>query len=117
MGEVNVKINGRNYGISCQDGQEQRVLDLGHYVDERVKTISAAGAASNENHLMVLTALMLCDEIFDLREGGAGVASSTHQAEHINVSTISSEDEAHMAHAINHLAERIDTLAKRIQSV
>jgi len=49
MAQVTLTINGRNYGITCDDGQEQRVMDLGHYVDERIKALSKAGAASNEN--------------------------------------------------------------------
>ena len=67
MAEVSITINGRTFGISCEDGQEQRVHDLGRYVDARLKEIAKAGAASNESHLLVLTTLMLSDEIFDLR--------------------------------------------------
>ena len=68
MAHINLTINGRNFGMECDDGQEQRVIDLGNYVDAKVKTIAAAGAASNENHLLVLTSLMLADEIHDLRD-------------------------------------------------
>ena len=66
MAEVTLSINGRDYGISCDDGQEQRVQDLGMYVDSRLRDIAKAGAASNESHLLVLTSIMLADEIFDL---------------------------------------------------
>jgi len=110
MGEVNVNISGRNYGISCQDGQEQRVIDLGQYVDERLKNIASSGAASNENHLLVLTALMLSDEVFDLRENGstqAPAAQSTVQ---------NSEQDEHVAQAIDQLADRIDQIAQRIEA-
>ncbi|MGH1398786.1 MAG: cell division protein ZapA [Alphaproteobacteria bacterium] len=107
MGEVNINISGRNYGISCQDGQEQRVHDLGQYVDARVKEISKAGAAANETHLLVLTTLMLADEIFEQRENPSAVAP---QAEPSNT------NEAEVAEAINTLATRIDQIAKRIQA-
>lgn len=111
MGEVNIKINGRDFGISCQDGQEQRVTDLGKYVDTRLKDISKAGAASSENHLLVLTTLMLADEVFDLKEN-EGVVS-----QHLETARANQNDEAEVVNAIGHLAERIDTIAKRIQSV
>ena len=68
MAEVNLSINGRNYGIACDDGQEKRVKELGYYVDQRIKEIARAGAANNDAHLLVLTALMLADEIYELRE-------------------------------------------------
>ena len=109
MGEVNINISGRNYGISCQDGQEQRVNDLGQYVDTRMKEIAKAGAAANETHLLVLTTLMLADEIFDHRENGTS-ASPAPQPEASNT------NEAEVADAINTLATRIDQIAKRIQA-
>ena len=110
MAELNLMINGRSFGISCDDGQEQRVIDLGHYVDSRLKDIARAGAANNETHLLVLTALMLTDEIFDLREK---VSDLGGQAEHAN--TLQA-DELVIAQAIDHLAERIDTIADRIKA-
>ena len=110
MGEVNITISGRNYGISCQDGQEERVHNLGEYVDQRLKSISQAGAATSENHLLVLTALMLSDEVFDLREN---VGTQTEQ---LQSAQANQNDEAEVAQAIDQLANRIDQIAKRIQT-
>ena len=67
MAEISVNINGRKYGMECDDGQESRVVDLGQYVDHKVKQIAAAGAATGESHLLVLTSLMLADEILELK--------------------------------------------------
>ena len=110
MGEVNITISGKNYGISCQDGQEQRVSDLGGYVSERLKGIAGAGAATSENHLLVLTALMLSDEIFDLREN---VGAQTQQ---LQGAQANENNEEEVAQAIDQLADRIDQIAQRIQS-
>ncbi len=104
MAEVTLTINGRNYGISCDDGQEQRVVDLGHYVDSRMKDISRSGAASNDTHLLVLTALMLADESFDARQN----ADQNGQA------AAPQEDELVIARVIDQLADRIDTIADRM---
>ncbi len=113
MGEVTLTINGRSYGMACDDGQEQRVIDLGHYVDQRLKEISKTGAAGSENHLLVLTALMLSDEVFELRENIAGLSqqadSQAHESESFR------QEEAVIAQAIDSLAERIDLIANRIQ--
>ncbi|MCK5284190.1 MAG: cell division protein ZapA [Alphaproteobacteria bacterium] len=111
MSEITLTINGHNFGISCDNGQEQRVMDLGHYVDNRLKDISRAGAASNEAHLLVLTSLMLADEVFDLRNKLGELGGQTQDGESGN------QDELVIAQAIDHLAERIDTIAGRIQKV
>lgn len=113
MGEVNITISGKNYGISCQDGQEKRVSDLGDYVNQRLKSIAQAGAANNENHLLVLTALMLSDEVFDLRDN---VGTQSQQAHEAQVQQASQGDEEEIVQAIDHLAGRIDQIAKRIQA-
>ncbi len=110
MAEITLTINGRNFGISCDDGQEQRVMDLGHYVDGRLKDISRAGAASNEAHLLVLTSLMLADEVYDLRSQVGDLDELTQPG-----SGSAEKDELVIAQAIDHLAERIDTIAGRIQ--
>ncbi len=110
MAQVSISINGRTYGISCQDGQEQRVTDLGHYVDARLKDIAAAGAAASESHLLVLTTLMLADEVFDLRDDVGSLNGQVQQVE------TNENEEALVIEAIDTLADRIDTIAKRIQS-
>ena len=110
MGEVNLSLNGKNYGVACDDGQEARVADLGRYVDARLREIATAGAASNDSHLLVLTALVLADEIYELRaalqNGGIQVPQR-----------VSEEDERQIIEAIHHLALRIDTVAERLQKV
>lgn len=108
MAEVNLNINGRNYGVACDDGQEKRLKDLGYYVDQRMKEIGRAGAANNDAHLLVLTALMLADEIFDQRE------DINDLNDRIDENDGNQEDEAHVIRAIDHLAERIDVIAGRI---
>ena len=55
MAELNLNIHGHTYGVACDDGQEERVYEVGEYVNQRATAIATAGAASNETHLLVLT--------------------------------------------------------------
>ncbi len=110
MAEVNITINGRTFGISCEDGQEQRVHDLGQYVDGRLKEIARAGAAASESHLLVLTTLMLSDEIFDLRTDVRSLGSQVSRAQS------NQSDDLEVAQSIGILADRIERIAMRIQS-
>jgi len=68
VAEVTIYINGRSYDISCDNGQEGRIVDLAAYIDQRLQQISRSGAAYNDAHLTVLTALVLADELFETRE-------------------------------------------------
>lgn len=112
MAQVTIDINGLRYGIACDDGQEGRVQALAKYINGRLKEIAGAGAASTEAHLLVLTALVLADELFEVREqlemfpdGGAAPAASG----------LSEEDTAQITRAVDHLRQRIEKLAREMK--
>ena len=113
MSEVSISINGRVYEIGCDPGQEGRVVDLAAYIDQRLQQISRSGAAYNDAHLMVLTALVLADELFETREN-----SQQKQARAATAATaqISREDEKALGHLIDQLTKRIDGIAARVQA-
>lgn len=112
MAEVNLTINGRNYGISCDDGQEQRVMDLGAYVDEKIRSMAKAGAANTELHLLVLTSILMADEIFDLREQIASGEPGAPAAQNGGIDP----DDPVLTQTIDELAERINAIADRLQA-
>lgn len=112
MAEISITINGRNYGIACDDGQEKRVQELARYVDTRLKEIARAGAATNESHLLVLTSIILADEIADMKAQGIPMS---HQAP-VGVS-ITEEEETAIVSAIDLLAARIDAIAGNLQKL
>ena len=111
MAEITLTINGRNYGIACDDGQERRVLELGRYVDQRLREIARAGTATNESHLLVLTSIILADEIADMKAHGAMSPGST-----TGVKMTDDEEEA-IVSAIDLLAGRIDQIASSLQKL
>jgi cell division protein ZapA len=118
MAEVNLFINGRSYGISCDDGQERRVQQLGQYIDGRLKEVARSGAASNETHLLVLTSLMIADEIVELREEVDHLNRQLDQLESAGPGLgggNAGPDEAAIAHAIDQLASRLDSITGRMQ--
>ena len=112
MAEISITINGRNYGISCDDGQEKRVQELAKFVDGRLKEIARAGAASNESHLLVLTSIILADEIADMKAQGVPMSAQAP----VGVSMSEDEEEA-IVSAIDLLASRIDAIAGNLQKL
>lgn len=113
MGEVNLIINGKSYGIACDDGQESRVVELGKLVDTHVRSIAAAGAANNESHRLVLAGIMMADEIKELRDAVNQMQSRTAASP---AAGLSPADERQIAEALAHLALRIDAVAGGLQT-
>lgn len=111
MAEISITINGRNYGIACDDGQERRVQELARFVDGRLKEISRAGAATNESHLLVLTSIILADEIADLKAQGAVSPGPAMDMK------MTDEEEEAIVSAIDILASRIDAIAGNLQKL
>lgn len=123
MAEVNISINGRVHEISCDNGQEGRVVDLASYIDQRLQQIARSGAAYNDAHLLVLTALVLADELFETREKLAAVSAAPAAApvkgrkgETVAETAPSAEEEKAMAQLLEKLAKRIDGIAARVQA-
>ncbi len=115
MAEVNLNIHGKAYGIACDEGQENRVAEVGQYVDNRARDIASAGAASNENHLLVLTALVLADEVKELRDSlQNGQANNSAAPQQIVHEGLPEAEERKIIESIEQLATRINSVAERM---
>lgn len=68
MAKVGIHINNKLFTIACDDGQEARVKQLGQYIDERFRELGQAGAAPNESYMLVLTSLVIADDMFEARD-------------------------------------------------
>lgn len=116
MAEVSLKINGKSYGIACDDGQEPRLMELGRFIDTRLREIASAGAAGNEMHLMILSALMTADELFDLRDQVNALQIQVRRAERLSAAPTQAPaiNEAAVAEVIEEMADHIDSITERI---
>jgi len=114
MAEVTIVIKGRQYDIACDDGQEDRVLKLASYIDNKIKLIARSGSAYNESHLMVLTSLVLADEVFETKEELENVEVSVSNPVEGQEDVIS-QDDSEILEAINSMAERLDSLSSKLR--
>jgi cell division protein ZapA len=101
MAEVVVRVNGRDFPLSCADGQETRTRRLAQYVDSK---ITEAG----ELRLMLLAALVIADELSD--------AGEALQQERNCPSAPELAEAARAATELNGLAERIEGIAATLES-
>jgi cell division protein ZapA len=68
MALVTVNINGFTHTVGCEDGQEAHLLAMAEAVDKRVGGLKELAGQGGESRLLTLAALMMEDEIHDLRE-------------------------------------------------
>jgi cell division protein ZapA len=69
MAQVTIRINGYAYTVGCEDGQESHLEQMAAEIERRIVSIKSIGGQSGEARLLMLAALLLADELHDLRTG------------------------------------------------
>lgn len=108
MAEVRLSIGGREYIVTCQDGEERRLNDLGKIVDEKVREAGGSAGGLNESRQLLFASLLLADKLYD--KDGTN-ASTTTSAE----STFSAVESDQAAAMLEKLADRLETVASRLE--
>ncbi len=106
MADVEVSVGGRRYKLSCRDGEEDHLRALVRLVDQKATDITKSLGDMTEARTLLLSALLIADELNDLR-GAAAVARNESPAE-------VAPDPAY-AVAIERIAERVERLATRLE--
>ena len=102
MALVTVTINGYAHNVGCEDGQEAHLTAMAAEVDKRVQYLKTMGGQSGEAALLVLAALMLADEVHDLRL----------ELDQARMSTSSARGgEARLGRRLNKIAARAEEIA------
>jgi cell division protein ZapA len=65
MNHVNVTINGRQYRMACEEGQETRLLRLAEGLEARIESLRGRFGEIGDARLTVMAALTVCDELLD----------------------------------------------------
>jgi cell division protein ZapA len=65
MNHVSVTINGRQYRMACEDGQEAQLLRLAESFEERIGSLRGRFGEIGDARLTVMAALTVCDELLD----------------------------------------------------
>jgi len=111
MAQIDVTINGRNYRIACDDGQEDHIVQLADYVDKRVAELVSAVGQAGEARLLVMASLLIADELSEaFAELQAKGEAKSEPGETV------ARAEASLAAATEALAARIEAIAARLEA-
>jgi cell division protein ZapA len=65
--QVTLRINGYAYTLGCQEGEEAHLEAMGAEVARRIDGVRVAAGPSGEARMLVMAALLMADEVFELR--------------------------------------------------
>jgi cell division protein ZapA len=107
MAHVNVTINGRQYRMACEDGQEDHLRGLAEAFDRRIADLRTNFGEIGDMRLTVMAALMVADELSEVsRRLGALEAERDHLRDH------GAATQSAVIAALNAASERIETVTR-----
>jgi cell division protein ZapA len=65
MSSVSITINGKQFRVACEPGQEQRLTALAQDFDQRISSMRTRFGEVGDARLTVMAAMMLGDELVD----------------------------------------------------
>ena len=68
MANINIKFNNKDYLLSCDDGQEESLKKLTTFLDKKYKELKEKLGNIGESKLLLITAIQVIDEYFDLKK-------------------------------------------------
>ena len=110
MNHINVTINGRQYRMACEEGQETRLMRLAESLQARVEDLRGKFGEIGDQRLTVMAALTACDELLD---ANARLEKLEQELASLRDVRVAATDRARatqvaVANALNAAAERIE---------
>ena len=68
MANVNIKFNGKEFLLSCDDGQEDHLEELSIHLDNKFNDLKNELGNIGENKLLLIAAITTMDEYFETKK-------------------------------------------------
>ena len=68
MANVNIKFNGKDFLLSCEDGQEEHLEELSQNLTEKFNQLKSKIGNLGESKLLLITSITLMDEYFETKK-------------------------------------------------
>ena len=110
MSHINVTLNGRQYRMACEEGQQTRLLKLAENLESRIQSLRGKFGEIGDARLTVMAALTVCDELLD---ANSRIRTLEEELEALRDIRVAAADRAKatqtaVANALNAAADRIE---------
>jgi cell division protein ZapA len=116
MSQVNVTINGRQFRMACEDGQEGHLVNLAQELDARISGLRTKFGEIGDTRLTVMAAITVADE---LAEASSRIKRLEEELAALQDAGMAASDrtktaQASVAAALGAAAERVETITKKL---
>ena len=68
MANVNIKFNGKEFLLSCEDGQEDHLEELSLYLNDKFTNLKKSLGNIGESKLLLITSISVLDEYYETKK-------------------------------------------------
>ena len=68
MANVSIKFNGKEFLLSCDDGQEEHLTELSIHINQKFNDLKNELGNIGENKLLLITSVKIMDEYFETKK-------------------------------------------------
>ncbi len=68
MANVNIKFNGKDFLLSCDDGQEEHLEELSQHLNKKFENLKSSLGNIGENKLLLISSIKIMDEYFETKK-------------------------------------------------
>ncbi len=116
MSHVNVTINGRQYRMACEEGQEGRLLQLAENMESRIGSLRGKFGEIGDARLTVMYALTIADELLDATQH---IARLEEQLKSLQDARFAAAERARVTQtaissALNSASERLEQMTQTL---
>jgi cell division protein ZapA len=116
MPQINVTINGRQFRMSCEEGEEAHLTQLAADLDTRIARLRTRFGEIGDARLTVMAALTVADELAETKEKLRRMEPELAGLQNANAVSAEHAQATHAAviAALNAAAERIEGLTRML---
>jgi cell division protein ZapA len=118
MSQVSVTINGRQFRMACEDGQEGHLMNLARELDNRINSLRTKFGEIGDTRLTMMAAITVADE---LSEAGQRIKRLEEELAALQNAQVAISDrnkaaQAAIAAALSKAAERVENITKALNA-
>jgi len=116
MSQVTVTINGRQFRMACEDGQEGQLMRLAEDLDRRIESLRSRFGEIGDTRLTVMAALSVADELADATGRLRGIEQELTGLQDARVASAdhAKATQAAVAAVLNSAAERLEGITRTL---
>jgi len=118
MPQINVTINGRQFRMACEDGQEDHLTRLARELDGRIDMLRAKFGEIGDTRLTVMAALTIADELGEMASRLRRLEDELMAVQEAQAASTDRHQTGQAAAValLNAAAERVESVTKKLNA-